>query len=79
MHEHLHQIVICLDQDFEPFGQRSRQDDWGPDCSCSCKHFQKLKISGDWGICSNKKSPRVSLLTFEHQGCKHFESEENES
>jgi hypothetical protein len=78
MHDLLHQIVICLDQDFKPFGQRNRSNDWGPDCSCNCKHFVKLLNNNDWGVCSNQNSPRKALLTFEHQGCKAFEMEENE-
>jgi len=27
----------------------------------------------DWGVCSNPRSPRCGLLTFEHQGCWEFE------
>lgn len=48
-----------------------------PDCSCSCKFFQKLAgdVGYDWGVCSNAKSLRSGLLTFEHMGCEHFESE----
>ena len=78
MHDHLHKIVIQLEQDFEPFGKRSRETDWGPDCSCSCKHFVKIKNNLDWGVCTNQNSPRKALLTFEHMGCKFFQSEEHE-
>ena len=78
MHDHLHKIVVCLPQDFEPFGQRNRTEDYGPDCSCDCKHFLKIKNNSDWGICTNENSPRKALLTFEHMGCKFYQSEENE-
>ena len=30
----------------------------------------------DWDVCANPKSPRVGLLTFEHQGCMEFEEED---
>jgi len=45
------------------------------DCSCGCKRFLKLpgKLGMDWGVCANANSPRVGLLTFEHQGCEQFE------
>jgi len=45
------------------------------DCSCDCKRFLKLpgKLGMDWGVCANANSPRVGLLTFEHQGCEQFE------
>jgi hypothetical protein len=44
----------------------------------SCIHFLKLpgKPGLDWGVCANPVSPRVGLLTFEHQGCEQFESRE---
>lgn len=78
MHEHLCGIVKNLPSDFEPYGARSRTEDCGPDCSCGCKHFLPLKGRHglDWGICANPASPRVSLLTFEHQGCLEFEEDE---
>lgn len=28
----------------------------------------------DWGVCINPRSPRSSLLTFEHEGCGLSES-----
>jgi hypothetical protein len=75
MHNKLQMVLINLDSDFEPYGSRSRSDDWGPDCSCGCKNFIKLegKLGSDWGVCCNPKSPRKGLLTFEHQGCSFFE------
>ena len=72
LHEHLLSICRCLPSDFEPYGERERD---GADCSCGCKHFLKLpgKLGMDWGVCANANSPRVGLLTFEHQGCEQFE------
>lgn len=74
-HESLHQIVKRLPSDFEPYGERSRTEDWGPDCSCGCRWFIPLGqgLRYDWGVCHNPKSPRCGLLTFEHQGCREFE------
>ena len=72
LHAHLHAISRHLPSDFEPYGERERD---GPDCSCGCKHFLKLpgKLGMDWGVCAHSASPRAGLLTFEHQGCEHFE------
>lgn len=74
-HKHLLKIVPTRPSDFAPYGQRSRDTDWGPDCSCSCKWFVPLDgaLSADWGVCANPDSPRVALLTFEHQGCEKHE------
>jgi hypothetical protein len=74
-HESLLALVACLPSDFEPFGERSRDTDWGPDCSRGCRWWLPLhgKLGSDWGVCSNPVSPRRSLLTFEHQGCREFE------
>jgi PemK-like, MazF-like toxin of type II toxin-antitoxin system len=76
-HELLWTLAKRLPSDFEPYGQRDREDDWGPDCSCGCKHYHPLEGArgADWGICANPKSPRAGLLTFEHMGCKEFENE----
>lgn len=80
LHHHLLEIVQHLPSDFEPYGCRSREDDWGPDCSCGCKYFLPLEgpLGMDWGVCANPASPRVGLLTFEHQGCQAFESDESD-
>jgi hypothetical protein len=72
LHATLHRLCKHLPSDFEPYGKRSRDDDWGPDCSCGCKYFQYLQGNADWGVCCNPKSPRAGMLTFEHMGCKHF-------
>ena len=76
-HEALHLIVKRLPSDFEPWGARSRTEDWGPDCSCGCRWFIPLgqELRYDWGVCHNPESPRCGLLTFEHQGCREFEGE----
>jgi hypothetical protein len=78
LHKHLWTIVQQLPSDFEPSGSRDRDEDWGPDCSCGCKYFLPLEgqLGMDWGVCANPASPRASLLTFEHQGCKAFEADE---
>jgi hypothetical protein len=46
------------------------------DCSANCYHFHELSggVGRDWGVCTNPKSPRVGLLTFEHMGCECYES-----
>ena len=77
-HEELWRIAQKLPSDFEPYGNRDRDADGGPDCSCGCRHFVTLagKLGNDWGVCANPKSPRAGLLTFEHMGCKEFEEEE---
>jgi hypothetical protein len=77
-HDELWRTVKKLPGDFEPYGQRNRDPDYGPDCSCGCIHFVKLEdtLGFDWGVCANPKSPRAGLLTFEHMGCKEFEGEE---
>lgn len=77
-HEPLLTVVKALPSDFEPFGRRSRERDWGPDCSCGCRWFIPLEhgLQYDWGVCHNPRSPRCGLLTFEHQGCREFEEED---
>jgi hypothetical protein len=76
-HEQLFQIVIQLPTDFEPYGQRKRD---GEDCSCECRWFLPLVATPlDWGVCANPASPRVGLLTYEHQGCPQFEKSSRET
>ena len=60
---------------FEPWGERSRENDWGPDCSCGCRFFVPLdgSLASDWGACANPSSLRAGLLTWEHQGCREFD------
>lgn len=70
-HEQLIKIMPRLPSDFEPYGKRERDSS---DCSCGCNFYHTLSGSagGDWGVCTNPKSPRVGLLTFEHQGCPEW-------
>lgn len=77
MHDHLWTLCRKLPSDFAPYGERDRDT---ADCSCGCRHFIPLagELGNDWGICANPKSPRAGLLTFEHQGCPQFESEDDE-
>jgi hypothetical protein len=76
-HQHLLTLMVRLPSDFEPYGERNRDDQFGPDCSCGCKWFAPLegKLSTDWGVCTNPASPRKGLLTFEHQGCWQYEDD----
>lgn len=49
-----------------------------PDCSVGCRWAAWLRGSqgNDWCVCTNPKSPRAGLLTFEHQaGFGYFEAE----
>lgn len=73
-HKHLWTFVKKLPTDFEPYGVRVRESS---DCSCGCRYFMTLEgeLGMDWGICSNPKSPRAGLLTFEHMGCPEFDVE----
>ena len=77
-HEALLGIMKRLPSDFAPWGERSREGDWGPDCSCGCRWYVRLEpgLQLDWGVCRNVASPRCGLLTFEHQGCRQFEADE---
>ena len=79
-HDPLHSILKKLPSDFEPWRERSRDHDWGPDCSCGCQWFVPLEgtLRYDWGVCYNPASLRAGLLTFEHQGCQAFEGDEEE-
>jgi hypothetical protein len=77
-HFALLEVVKKLPSDFEPLGERSREREWGPDCSVGCRWFVRLEpaLQLDWGVCRNPASPRCGLLTFEHQGCRQFEADE---
>ena len=77
----LRPVLKILPSDFEPWGKRSREQDWGPDCSCGCRWFVPLEgmLRYDWGVCYSPASPRSGLLTFEHQGCQEFEVGEDDS
>ena len=85
-HENLKKACKILDTDYIDYGGKiSRWVDPTADyndCSCGCKHFVPLydeKYKGpsiDFGVCTNAKSRRYGLLTFEHQagyGCFELE------
>lgn len=73
-HDYNWSRVKLLPQDFEPWGQVSRENEeyYRCDCSCGCRWFEAHDL--DWGRCHNPDSHRYRLLTFEHQGCLKFES-----
>jgi hypothetical protein len=76
-HEQLKQIVRRLPENYAPYGNMAvaQRDPW-VDCSRGCRWYRKLAgpLGVDWGVCTNPWSHRCGLLTFEHQGCLHFEA-----
>ena len=42
-HRALLDIVKKLPSDFAPWGERSREEDWGPDCSGGCRWYVRLE------------------------------------
>jgi hypothetical protein len=78
----LWRVLKVLPGDYKEYGgqvDREWGDEWGPDCSCGCRHFVELApedVGADWGVCANPKSHRAGLLTWEHQGCRHCEEDE---
>jgi hypothetical protein len=72
-HEQLWQIFRKLPTDFEPYGLIKRETIC--DCSAGRRWFQELagRRGQERGVCTNPRSPRTGLLTFEHQGCQEFE------
>jgi len=77
-HSHLLAVMIRLPGDYEPYGYRKRDpgpDTWYADCSAGCRWYVPLEgeLKYDWGVCTNPRSHRCGLLTFEHQGCLAFE------
>ena len=79
LHDHLWGICKKLPGDYDPWGKVIRWEDDNqayPDCSGGCKWYLTLegRIGADWGVCANPYSHRAGLLTFEHQGCPHFET-----
>ena len=77
-HDELMQIVLRRPEDYEPYGsvvRWERDDEAYPDCSVGCAFAAWLAgdLGADWCVCTNPKSHRVGLLTFEHQGCQAFE------
>ena len=82
-HGHLWAVCIRLPADYEPYGYRKRDNGeegtWHADCSTGCRWYVELagKFGLDWGVCTNPRSHRCGLLTFEHQGCPAFEPEDD--
>lgn len=76
-HDRLTAARKALPEDYCPWGDviRWESDRADPDCSWGCKHYFPLRghLGMDWGVCTNPNSHRCGLLTFEHQGCQHFE------
>lgn len=73
MKSDLFSVLKILPTDYQEYGGDIKrwedpQKDY-PDCSRGCKHFIPLEgeLKYDWGVCSNKSSPRSGLLTWEHQ------------
>lgn len=73
MKHELSKVLKILPTDYTDYGGKvKRWEDPNrtyPDCSNGCKFFVPLDsdLSNDWGVCSNPKSPRAGLLTWEHQ------------
>lgn len=66
-----------LPEDYAPYGENDRNAEgatWTADCSSGCRFA--AWVYGDWLVCTNPQSHRAGLLTFEHQGCPQFKSEE---
>ena len=82
-HEILLSITRRLPTDYTDYGGKverwAHPEEFYPDCSSGCRHYRRLisEYEGgvedaDWGVCTNPRSPRAGLLTFEHQagqGC----------
>ncbi len=52
-HRALLDVVKTLPSDFAPWGERSREEEWAPDCSCGCRWYVRLEpgLQLDWGVC----------------------------
>lgn len=86
-HARLLKLVPKRPEDYEPWGENERWKDPSrayPDCSGGCKFARWLEdrpgisLGTDWCVCTNPKSHRCGLLTFEHQGCQAFKQEKDE-
>ena len=70
-HDLLWALCEKLPGDYEPWGQEEERHS---DCSCGCAFALWLADEpADWLVCGNPRSHRAGKLTFEHQGCRHFE------
>jgi hypothetical protein len=76
-HDELWLVCKKLPEDYEPYGQEAERR---MDCSCGCRWYHVVAGAegADWGVCFSPKSHRSGLLTFEHQGCHHFEQEDDD-
>jgi hypothetical protein len=81
-HEHLWSVCKKLPEDYHPWGTitddkrvNERGEELWLDCSQGCVWYLPVEglLSMDWGVCTNPKSHRAGLLTFEHQGCMKAE------
>lgn len=72
-HAQLLSVVQRLPQDHGGYGDDDRPHN--PQCVEGCRWYHPLEgpRGMDWGVCGNPESHRSGLLTFEHQGCGHFE------
>lgn len=84
IHDDLKKVLKVLPSDYSDYGGQiirwSDPDKNYPDCSNGCKYFIALNgnLGYDWGVCSNPKSDRAGLLTWEHQAgmdCFIFDEE----
>jgi hypothetical protein len=78
-HGRLLKMLKVLPKDYSDYGgtveRWSDPNQTYPDCSCGCRYAKWLedeKLSADWLVCTNPRSHRCGLLTFEHQGCQQF-------
>jgi hypothetical protein len=73
MATHLQLWKVCREQEAYRAGTDTDHHD-KPDCSSGCCHFHVLEgdVGMDWGVCTEPRSPRAGLLTFEHMGCEFF-------
>lgn len=71
---------VCREQ-ADYLSGKDTQNHEKPDCSSGCRYFHPLegKHGMDWGVCTEPRSPRAGLLTFEHMGCQYFEQAPEES
>lgn len=80
IYKQLREAVRELPQDYAPWGQIERwadPDGAYPDCAMDCRWFVPVEgmAGADYGVCTNPASHRCGLLTFEHQGCQHYEAD----
>jgi len=85
-HEILLSITKRLPTDYKDYGgtveRWEHPEEFYPDCSSGCRYYRRLidrfahdVEDADWGVCTNPRSSRAGLLTFEHQaGYDCFES-----